>query len=157
MDNKFIKLTFDDTSISKKTVENRTIVSVWSGFKFTKLEAELENLGLKTLPEPIATILTKYGYKRDFKKNIWKAKSTGVATLSPDDENNDVTGYRIAMSRAKRKAYIKATNCLREISGIFDEVSDLFYFSSYRLGQFEIEETEAIEDVIDHGYSGGKK
>lgn len=146
-------LSFIDKSVSITSFEKQTHASIRSGFKFSKFEKRFEELGFNNLPDFVVNILEKNGYKRDFKLNMWVVKTQGSANLAPDDEYNETTGRRIALMRAKEKAYKKACQ-------VFEDLDAQFYFASEMCGNtlgelydFTLEESDAIERVIETGKS----
>ena len=149
-------LSFVDKTTSIVSVGNRTLASIRSGFKFSKFEKRFEELGFKNIPDFVVEILDKNGYKRDFNLNMWVTKTQGVANLFPEDEYNETTGRRIAIMRAKAKAYEKACK-------VFEDIDRYFYFASESCGNtlgclydFTMEEYDAIDRVIETGKSDRK-
>lgn len=156
MEEKFI-MSFVDKSVKVNQYGNRTIASVVSGLKFSKFDNILSKFGLDTVPTFIENILEFYGYKRDYSLGMWVIKTTGVAKCSEGDDFDEVKGRRIALSRAKMKAYDTLALVMGEIVNTFYNVEDLFVNTLNAMVDFSVNEEEAIENVITTGYSKPRK
>lgn len=148
-----ITLSFIDKSIAVSTVGNKTYATIKSGFKFTKFDAYFHQFGFKSLPEVVVDTLNKYGYKRDLKTGMWVTKTNGIAVCAPEDTNVETTGQRIALMRAKAKAYEKSFRCIAEVWKQFNDVSRLFLETTLDLEDFIGDEYDAIDRVIETGKS----
>lgn len=150
---KEITLSFIDKSIAVTTVGNKTYATIKSGFKFTKFESLFRESGFKTIPEFVVGILEMYGYRPDYKNGMWVTKTTATAACAPDDKNVETTGNRIALMRAKQKAYDKANKCIFDIWMRFNDASRMLLETNLKLEKYIIAEGEAIDRVIETGKS----
>ena len=153
IENDRIVLSFVDKSIKVRHFDRRSVATILSGFKFSQIEKKFEDMGFETLPEFIGELLYTWGYRKDYNLNMWVIKTTGESKCSPDDDYNETTGYRIAIMRAKEKAYDNALNALSSIGEIFRMGVDLLDNTNTNLAQYSWDEYEAIERVIETGKS----
>lgn len=153
MDNDRFILSFVDKSINVFGVDGQTHATIKSGFKFSKFEKKFAELGFKNLPDFVVDILNKHGYKRDYNLNMWIIKTQGVAKFNPEDEYNEITGRRIAVMRAKKKAYEKSLDVLCEISRRFYGIVNTCTNTICEVCVFVSDEMDAIDRVIETGKS----
>lgn len=155
MNKKTINLSFDDKNVVTKLFGARTIVELKSYVSSKKLDKFLNELGYRTLPEPVLNVFNKYGYKYDHKLGGWATITTGVAVLNKEDTPDSTKGVRIAMSKAKVKAYSRANRCFLNIRNIFASTSEMF--SPFKMLYYMNEESQALERVIETGSSNPNK
>lgn len=150
--NRFI-VSFVDKSINVTQGEKLTVASIKSGFKFSRFDAFFEKLGFKTFPEFVNDILENYGYKKDYKNRMYATYCTGTAKCSPEDEFDEVKGRRIAVSRAKKDGYNKALGVAADISRKLFEITAACENTIREVYRFDINEDNAIKNVIKYGVS----
>ena len=153
MENNRFMVSFVDKTLSVNRYDNRTVATMKTGFKITRLESIFERSGFATIPEFVVEILHKNGYHKDNKLNMWVTNCKGVAKCNVDDTHDEVRGRRIAVSRAKREAYAKAMNVVYDI---VDKILVVFEACENTVGelcQFDNTEEVAIENVIEYGVS----
>lgn len=156
MDNNIVTLSFVDKSIHVNHVELKSIATIKSGFRFTKFDSYFERFGFKSTPSFVVDILEKNGYTKDYGLNMWVTETMGVSKCDPEDEYDKVRGYRISVSRAKKNAYINASNTLFEITEKLYNVYNVLATSVPRLCKFAENEDTAINNVITYGVSNPK-
>lgn len=152
MSDKF-KVSFVDKSVHVTHVGNRTKASILSGFKFNTFERGFNRYFFDELPSVVVDILNEYGYQRDYKLGMWVLKTTGVSSCNQGDEYDVLKGRRIALSRAKKKAYETAQKVTETISTLFLGIVNLCDCTSITLQEYIDVEDAAIENVIDYGVS----
>lgn len=154
---KHLKLTF----VSKKTtchqIGNKTVVNLYSGFKFSKFDSFFEKIGFARIPPVVIAGLYNLGYKRDYKLGMWVIKTTGVSECSPTDVFDEVRGRRIATSRAKMEAYSSAQELSRYVMKGLSPIYMLFQNTNIEMNAFKREEKIAINNVIETGVSNPVK
>lgn len=153
MDNTRFTLSFVDTSLNVNSTDKLTCASIVSGFKFTKFERIFEQLGIKNVPDFVTDILYQNGYRKDYGLNMWIMKTTGISKCNPDDEFDEVRGRRIAVSRAKVKAYNNALKTFGDIFKRFTQMTSVLYDGIMDMCTYIDNEKDAIENVINYGVS----
>lgn len=152
-----IKMSFIDKSVSVKHVNNRTFTSIKSGFKFSVFDNMFEQFGFKTVPTFVVDILKKHGYTKDYKYNMWTTSTTGVSKCNVEDEFDEVKGKRVSLSRAKLKAYIKASKTSHEMIEVLKEIIESLTQMRFDMRVYEKSEIIAIDNVIEYGVSNPEK
>lgn len=149
-----LKLTFVDKSVKVRHFgQKHTKASIVSGFKFQTLRKMFEEAGFNDVPRFVNEVLEDCGYKKDYDLNMWTIKTSGSSICNDEDEYDETKGRRIAVSRAKAKAYSNAARAIGIIWDSFDEILDNCYNLMVNLIDFESIEKEAIENVIETGIS----
>lgn len=72
----------------------------------------------------------------------------GKAMLSDGDEYNETIGRRIAESKAKRKAYLKARNYVFNIHKTISEEADDFLYCTKIMEKLFNKESEHIKNLV---------
>ena len=86
---------------------------------------------------------------------MWTIKTSGTSRCNDEDDDvyDETKGRRIAVSRAKEKAYAHAATTVGVIVSSFKEIyKELFYFVSEMI-DFHDNESNAIINVIETGKS----
>ena len=152
LSNGLIKLSFDDNVKYVHHVNDRTIVKLRSYIKQNNFDRFLARFGFRTMPSNVLDILNKFGYKMDYSLGGYVTTTTSVIIRKPEDEYDEVKSTNIAMTKAKKKAYNNAINCLCTIAKSFQDVFCLLCDSIYELGIIYKLECDAHENCIETGY-----
>lgn len=152
-----IKMSFIDKSVNVKHVNNRTFTSIKSGFKFSVFDNMFEQFGFKTVPSFVVGILKKHRYTKDYRYNMWTTSTTGVSKCNVKDVFDEVKGKRVSLSRAKLKAYIKASKTSHEIIDVLTEIVESLTHFRFDMRVYEKNEIIAIDNVIEYGVSNPEK
>lgn len=148
-----IKMSFIDKTIRVQRNGNETMASIKSGFMFKKFDRFFEEIGFNCVPQVVVDILKKNGYRKDYKLNMWVTTTNGVSKCAPGDEYDDTIGARIALMRAKRNAYRAAEGVLYEALGSINKLVALLENTYFEQVKFLLDETDAIDRVIETGKS----
>lgn len=157
MEDKIINLSFDDNSIKVCRYKERTIVNLVSYFRTDKLVKFMKEFGYDTLPCVVLNTLKSYGYTYDYKLGGWMTKTTGVTSLDKRDEDVQEKANHIAMTKAKVKAYDRATRCLGKIKVALANAMILFDNSEFAFSHYLDAEKKALDRVIETGYCNPDK
>lgn len=149
----YLKLTFVSEKHSVKRINNKMISTVYSGFKFSKLDGFFDQFGYLSLPPSVENALFNNGYRRDYNLGMWVIKSVGVSECSKDDEFDETKGRRIATSRAKVEAFKTAENTMDEILRDICPIADVILKTSSKMVRNKVIEQVAIRNVIATGIS----
>lgn len=150
--NELIKLSFDDNVKNVNHAYDRTIVKLRSYIKQNNLDRLLARFGFKTIPSNVIDILNKYGYKIDYSLGGYVTTTTAVIIRKPEDEYDEVKATNIAITKAKKKAYNNAINCLWAIAKSFEDAFVLVHESIHELSDIYKLEYDAHKNCIETGY-----
>lgn len=154
--NRFV-MSFIDKSMTVNRHDRRMVANLKSGFKFSKFDTMFDQLGFRGIPPFAVDILEENGYKKDYDLKMWVTKTTGVAKCSTEDDFDEVKGRRIAVSRAKKDAYIKALSVMCDISNSLWSITNMCDNTMDEMLTFSENEDIAIENVIEYGVSNPTK
>lgn len=149
--NRIIKLSFDDNSVSITRKSEVTAVSVVSYFRSDKLFKFMNDIGFDSITNVVYNTLAEYGYQYNYKLNGWATKTCGTTRLDERDNDDQTLATRIAMTKAKSKAYSRAIRCLNKIKNKFADAMIMFDDSQLELQEYGVDENDAISRVIQTG------
>jgi len=128
-----------------------------SYFRADKMCKFMNLLGYTNMPDVVTNTLKKYGYVYDYKLAGYATKTTGIVILDSRDADEQNKANNMATTKAKVKAYDRASRCLMTIRNILVDTMALFDDAHIALQDLYIDECEALDRVIATGYCNPDK